>query len=106
MNKSVPTLLGIVIILLVVVLVVLLYNYKMTQEIGKGGVSVGTIGGEMLTGVEQPKETIGTAEVLGAKRPGAEVRQGARRMPTSRLPGRVEGRRGPAAEGRRGRRAR
>jgi hypothetical protein len=72
-NKSVPTLLGIVIILLVVVLVVLIYNYKMTQELGAGGRVVGTVGGEALTGVEAPEEEIGTSEVLGAREPESEA---------------------------------
>jgi hypothetical protein len=72
-NKSVPTLLGIVIILLVVVLVVLIYNYKMTQELGAGGTVVGTVGGEALTGVEAPEEEIGTSEVLGAREPESQA---------------------------------
>jgi hypothetical protein len=72
-NKSVPTLLGIVIILLVVVLVVLIYNYKMTQEIGAGGSVVGTVGGEVLMGVETPEEEIGTGEVLGAREPESQA---------------------------------
>jgi len=69
MNKSVPTLLGIVIILLVVALVVLVYNYKLTQELGKGGQVVGTKTTEMLTGVEPAKEVIGAETVLGARAP-------------------------------------
>jgi hypothetical protein len=72
MNKSVPTLLGIVIILLVVVLVVLIYNFKMTQEMGKGGIPVGTVGGEKLLGVETPKEQIDASTVLGSKEPTVE----------------------------------
>lgn len=72
MNKSVPTLLGIVIILLVVVLVVLWFNYKMTQQLGAGQTAVGTRGGELLTGVQAPKEEIGTGEVLGAQQPKTE----------------------------------
>ncbi len=69
MNKSVPTLLGIVIILLVVVLVVLIFNYQLTQKLGAGGTVVGTVGGKALTGVEPPQEEIGTSEVLGAREP-------------------------------------
>ncbi|MBN1458185.1 MAG: hypothetical protein JXA57_01525 [Armatimonadetes bacterium] len=75
MNKSVPTLLGIVIILLVVVLVVLVYTYKMTQELSAGGQVVGTVGGEVLTGVEAPEEDIGTSEVLGAREPESQAEQ-------------------------------
>lgn len=100
MNKSVPTLLGIVILLLVVVLVVLIYNYKMTQEMSKGGIPVGTVGGEKLTGVEAPKEVIDASTVLGSKEPevekttlppGAASRQGQRAGERG-----MGGRRGPA----------
>jgi len=63
-NKSVPTLLGIVIILLVVVLVVLVYNYKLTQGLGEGGRIVGTTGGELLTGEQAPREFISETEAL------------------------------------------
>ena len=75
MNKSVPTLLGIVIILLVVLLVVVIYQYKLTQRLALGERVVGTIGGEALTGVEAPKEDIGVSEVLGAREPESEARQ-------------------------------
>jgi len=71
-NKSVPTLLGIVIILLVVLLVVVIYQYKLTQRLALGERVVGTIGGEALTGVEVPKEDIGVSEVLGAREPEGE----------------------------------
>ncbi len=73
MNKSVPTLLGIVIILLVVLLVVVIYQYKLTQRLALGERVVGTIGGEVLTGVEAPKEDIGISEVLGAREPAVET---------------------------------
>ncbi len=69
MNKSVPTLLGIVIILLVVVLVVLYFNYKLTEKLGGGGIVVGTESTQALTGVQPPKEEIGTPEALGARQP-------------------------------------
>jgi hypothetical protein len=72
-NKSVPTLLGIVIILLVVVLVVLIYNYKLTQGLGEGGRIVGTTGGELLTGEQAPKEFISETEAL-ARPPESEAR--------------------------------
>lgn len=65
MNKSVPTLLGIVIILLVVVLVVLIYDYKMTSQIVAGGVAVQTTGGRALTGVDAGGEQVSPSEVLG-----------------------------------------
>ena len=73
MNRSVPTLLGIVIILLVVLLVVVIYQYKLTQRLALGERVVGTIGGEALTGVEAPEEDIGVSEVLGAREPEAET---------------------------------
>ncbi len=66
MNKSVPTLLGIVIILLVVILVVLVVNYQVTKGIGEGGRVVGTVGGEVLTGEEAPEEYI-PASALGGR---------------------------------------
>ena len=84
MNKSVPTLLGIVIILLVVVLVVLVYNYKLTQGLGEGARVVGTTGGELLTGEQAPREFISETEALGrraeseARRPPMFTRAGTR----------------------------
>ena len=75
MNKSVPTLLGIVIILLVVLLVVVIYQYKLTQRLALSERVVGTIGGEALTGVEAPKEDIGVSEVLGAREPEVEAQR-------------------------------
>ena len=64
MNKSVPTLLGIVIILLVVVLAVLIVNYRLTQGLGRGERVVGTVGGDLLTGEESPKEFIDETSAL------------------------------------------
>jgi hypothetical protein len=69
MNKSVPTLLGIVIILLVVVLAVLIVNYKVTKGLGEGQQVVGTVGGEVLTGQETPDEVIDASTVLGSREP-------------------------------------
>jgi len=65
-NKSVPTLLGIVIILLVIVLVVLVYDLRMTANLAAGNVPVGTVGGQLLTGTETPTEVIGPEEAIGA----------------------------------------
>lgn len=73
MNKSVPTLLGIVIILLVVLLVVVFYNYKLTEKLGAGGTVVGTVGGEALTGVEAPKSEIGVGEVMSHQTPESQA---------------------------------
>jgi hypothetical protein len=64
MNRSVPTLQGIGVILLVVILVVLIYNIQLTKQLGAGASAVGTVGGEKLTGVEQPKVLIGQDEAL------------------------------------------
>jgi hypothetical protein len=69
MNKSVPTLLGIVIILLVVVLAVLIVNYKTTKGLGEGKELVGTVGGEILMGEEAPEEFIDTSTVTGSREP-------------------------------------
>ena len=74
MNKSVPTLLGIVIILLVVLLVVVTYQYRLTQKLSEGERVVGTVGGELLTGVETPDEEIGVSEVLGSREPESEAK--------------------------------
>ena len=95
MNKSVPTLLGIVIILLVVVLIVLMYNLRMTQAIGRGERVVGTVGGELITGEDAPDEFIDeTSALSNVDRP----------EPTTVRPeGRASDRR-QAAEGRRGQR--
>ncbi len=92
MNKSVPTMLGIVIILLVVILVVLIVNYQMTKGIGEGRQVVGTVGGEVLTGEQAPEEFIDASALGGraepvegealspkAQRRGAEARQEAER---------------------------
>ena len=73
MNKSVPTLLGIVIILLVVVLVVLIYDYKLTSQVVAGGTAVQTTGGRALTGVDAGGEQASPSEVLGtATQPAGE----------------------------------
>ena len=86
MNTSVPTLLGIVIILLVVVLVVLLINYRVTQGISRGERVVGTTGGELLTGEEAPDEFIDETSALGGDadrpepRPSPGMREGRRRQ--------------------------
>jgi len=68
-NKSVPTLLGIVIILLVVVLAVLIVNLQTTKGLGQGKQVVGTVGGEMLTGEQAPDEVIDASTVAGSREP-------------------------------------
>ena len=62
MNRSVPTLLGIMIILMVVMLVMLIYDYRLTSGLASGATVVGTVGGQLLTGVEQPTEQITASE--------------------------------------------
>jgi hypothetical protein len=69
MSKSVPTLLGIIIILLVVVLAVLIVNYQTTKGLGEGKQVVGTVGGEMLTGEKAPGEVIDASTVTGSREP-------------------------------------
>lgn len=96
MNKSVPTLLGIVIILLVVVLIVLMYNLRMTQAIGRGERVVGTVGGELITGEQAPDEFIDETSALGG-----DVN---RPEPTTMPREARSGDRRQAAEGRRGQR--
>jgi len=63
-NRSVPTLLGIMILLMVAVLVVLIYDYRLTSGLAAGQTVVGTVGGEMLTRVQQPTEQISPSEVF------------------------------------------
>lgn len=72
MNKSVPTMLGIVIILLVVVLVVLIINYRVTRGIGAGEELVGTAATGMLAGQQPPDEVIDEASALGGRADGPE----------------------------------
>ncbi|MGD0110867.1 MAG: hypothetical protein ABSD48_03315 [Armatimonadota bacterium] len=91
MNKSVPTLLGILIILVVAVLIVLVYNIKLTQQLGTGATPTGTYGGQILTGEKAPTtmlppagpgkgrpETVTPAGRRGERgpRPGAGNRRG------------------------------
>jgi len=61
MNKSVPTLLGILVLLVVAVLVVLIYNIKLTNQLGQGLTPTGTVGGEVLTGAKAPTEELAPA---------------------------------------------
>ena len=96
MNKSVPTLLGIVIILLVVVLIVLMYSLRMTQAIGRGERVVGTVGGELITGEEAPDEFIDETSALGGNADRPE--------PTTIRPDARASERRQAGEGRRGQR--
>jgi hypothetical protein len=72
-NRSVPTLLGIVIILLVVALVVLIYNLRLTTALARGETVVGTVGGRAMTGVETPEEVISPIEALGAPEPAGKA---------------------------------
>ncbi len=96
MNRSVPTLLGILILLVVVVIVVLLYNIQLTKHLGEGGTAMGTIGGQALTGVEAPKELPQGAGVDTTP----ESRSLTREQQQRRIAG--QQRRGPEAAGRRG----
>ncbi len=65
MNKSVPTLLGIVIILLVVVLVIVIFNYRLTQRQAHLSPALsGTRAGERtreISGPRSEKEGVGPA---------------------------------------------
>ena len=97
MNKSVPTLLGLVIILLVVVLVVLIVNYRLTQGLGRGERVVGTVGGQLLTGEDAPDEFIDeTSALAGGEKIEPQL------SPALRQGSRAGERRAGAQEGRRG----
>jgi len=63
-NKNVPTLLGIAIILLVVLVILGIYQIAMYNRMATGQTVVGTTGGKILTGVEPPTEEISPSEVL------------------------------------------
>jgi hypothetical protein len=98
MNRTVPTLLGVIIILMVGVLVLLIYDYKLTSGLAMGNSVVGTVGGEMLTGVDQPTTQIGASEARsrsGAKTTRIDPSEMQRR--NGRMPAEAQGR-----EGRRG----
>lgn len=84
MNKSIPTLLGIVIILLVVVLVVLIIHIRITQGIARGERIVGTKGGELLTGEKAPTEYIDETSALGDRGDQSEPQLSPAMRPDSR----------------------
>ena len=71
MSRSVPTLLGIMIILMVVMLVLLIYDYRLTSGLASGAAVVGTVGGQLLTGVDQPDEQIAQSRTIVRTRAGA-----------------------------------
>jgi hypothetical protein len=96
MNRSVPTLLGILILLVVVVIVVLVYNIQLTKQLGEGGTAMGTVGGQALTGVEAPKELPQGAGVPTAPEARPLTREQQQRRAVQ------QERRGPEARGRRG----
>jgi hypothetical protein len=66
-NKTVPTLVGIVVILLVALLVVNIYNLRLYSKLATGETVTGTVGQKLITGVEPPTEEIGSSEALGAR---------------------------------------
>jgi hypothetical protein len=66
-NKSVPTLLGIAIILLVVIAVFTVFQYKFYSQMANGGVVVGTSAHQMLTGAEPQGEQVSASDVLASR---------------------------------------
>jgi hypothetical protein len=66
MDRSVPTLLGITIILMVAVLVVLIYDFRVTYYLATGHAMVGTVGGRMLSPGETPSDQAGGREQRAA----------------------------------------
>ena len=85
MNRSVPTLLGIVVILLVMVLVVVVFNYRLYSGLARGERVVGTSSHEMLTGEEPIREEIGLTEALAAGEPEKTVTGNLEPGPSERL---------------------
>ena len=69
--------------MLVALLVVGFYQIRLQRELTAGRTVVGTVGGEVLTGVDMPDEEIGTAEVLGAG-PEGETRPSPAASPDTR----------------------
>ena len=89
MSRSVPTLLGIMIILMVVMLVMLIYDYRLTSGLASGATVVGTVGGQLLSGVDQLDEQTAVGKSAGHARAGAQPADGAgmqRRRGTLRPP--------------------
>jgi hypothetical protein len=86
-NKSVPTLLGILIILVVVVLVVLIYNIKLTNQLATGGTPTGTLGGQILTGEKAPTTMLPPAGPRGQNKPEALPQGSHRGEPAQRRGG-------------------
>ena len=66
MNKSVPTLLGVAVILLVVILVLSVYHMTMLARLAQGERVVGTTAQKMLGG-EVPSEEMNASEALAAR---------------------------------------
>lgn len=66
MNKTVPTLLGVAVILLVVILVLSIYHMTMLARLAEGERVVGTTAQKMLGG-EMASEDISPSEVLAAR---------------------------------------
>jgi hypothetical protein len=104
MKRSVPTLLGAFALIVVATLAVLVYNIRLADKLAQGLTPSGTVGGQVLTGVDAPTEVL-------APRPADTATGGAR--PVVMLPanaGRGQaahsrgngGRLGQAGSGRRG----
>ena len=105
MNKNVPTLLGIIIILLVALLVIGIYSLMLYKNMAEGKVMTGTklqgalIGTEAPTEVTAPTAPAPPTEGMPANvgKPGAKpaMKPGEKRMPPAGRMGRME-RRAPA----------
>ncbi len=95
MNRTVPTLLGVIIILMVGTLVLLIYDYKLTSGLASGNSVVGTVGGEMLTGVDQPTTQISASETRSRSgRKATRIDPSEMRRRNGRLPAETPGREG------------
>ena len=67
MNKSIPTLLGIAIILLVVIAVFTVFQYRFYSQMASGAVVVGTSAHQMLTGAEPQGDQVSPSDALAAR---------------------------------------
>ena len=72
MKRSVPTLLGAFALIVVATLAVLVYNIRLADKLAQGLTPSGTVGGQVLTGVDAPTELLAprpadTAAVAAAR---------------------------------------
>ena len=104
MNKGIPTLLGVSVILLVVILVLSIYNLSMLGHLAQGDRVVGTTVQKVLSGGQLPEAEASVTEAAGRPLPHQQARsQGAMQAKSGKTQA-VEGRRAKREEQRSDRR--